>query len=69
MFLCLRRFASTHSRWTGMVALLAAFSVGALWLRLHEETDSIDHVVLWHYLPMVAISLAGWWLGRRLLKW
>jgi hypothetical protein len=68
-FLSLRRFASTHSRWAGSVALLSAFSVGAIWLRLHEISDSIYHVMLWHYLPMLAIGLLGWWLGKRLLKW
>lgn len=68
-FLALRRFATTHSRWAGSVALLSAFSVGALWLRLHEQNDSISHVLLWHYLPMLAIGLLGWGMGRRLLKW
>lgn len=68
-FLSMRRFASTHSRWAGSVALLFAFSVGALWLRLHELNDSIIHVIQWHYLPMLGIGLVGWWLGKRFLKW
>lgn len=68
-FFSMRKFASTHYRWAGSVALLSAFSVGALWLRLHELNDSIIHVVEWHYLPMLLIGLAGWWLGRALLKW
>ncbi len=68
-FLSMRKFASTHERWAGSIALLSAFSTGALWLRLHELNDSIIHVILWHYLPMLGIGLVGWWLGRRLLKW
>jgi hypothetical protein len=68
-FFSMRQFASTHCRWAGTVALLFAFSVGALWLRLHELNDSIIHVILWHYLPMLGIGLVGWWLGKRLLKW
>lgn len=68
-FLSMRRFASIHSRWAGSVALLFAFSVGALWLRLHELNDSIIHVVQWHYLPMLGIGLVGWWLGKGFLKW
>ncbi|BCB25710.1 hypothetical protein SKTS_05960 [Sulfurimicrobium lacus] len=68
-FFSMRRFASTHERWAGSIALLSAFSIGALWMRLHEINDSIIHVILWHYLPMLAIGLFGWWLGRRLLKW
>jgi len=68
-FFSMRRFASTHYRWAGSIALLSAFSVGALWLRLHELNDSIIHVIQWHYLPMLGIGLIGWWLGKRVLKW
>jgi hypothetical protein len=68
-FLSMRRFASTHYRWAGVIAALSAFSVGALWLRLHELNDSIVHVVEWHYLPMLGIGLIGWWLGKSVLKW
>jgi hypothetical protein len=65
----MRKYASTHCRWAGSIALLFAFSVGALWLRLHEINDSILHVVEWHYLPMLVFGLAGLWLGKKLLKW
>ena len=68
-YFALRNYASTHYRLAGSVALLSAFSVGALWLRLHEETDSISHVFVWHYLPMLVIGLIGLWLGKILLKW
>lgn len=65
----LRRFASTHYRWAGSLAVLSGFSVGALWLRLHEINDSIYHVMVWHYLPMLAAAMLGCWLGRQFLKW
>jgi hypothetical protein len=68
-FYALRRYASTHFRLAGSIALLSAFSVGALWLRLHEVNDSIYHVVLWHYLPMLAAGFIGLWLGNKLLRW
>lgn len=68
-FFSMRKFASTHCRWAGSIALLSAFSVGALWLRLHELNDSVIHVIQWHYLPMLGIGLIGWWLGKTLLKW
>lgn len=68
-FFEMRKFASTHYRWAGSTALLSAFSVGALWLRLHEANDSIMHVVQWHYLPMIAIGITGLWLGKVMLKW
>jgi hypothetical protein len=68
-FYSLRKYASTHYRLAGSAALLSAFSVGALWLRLHEDTDSIAHLIEWHYVPMLFIGLGGLWLGKVLLKW
>lgn len=69
IFYAMRQFASTHPRPSGIVAILFAFSTGALWLRLYEPTNSIIHVIEWHYLPMIAVGALGWWLGKSLLKW
>jgi len=69
MFYLLRKQASTHLKMAGCTALLAACSIGALTLRLSEKTDSIEHLILWHYLPMVGYALIGAWLGKRFLKW
>jgi hypothetical protein len=68
-FYSLRRFASTHYRLAGSIAILFAFSIGALWLRLHEVNDSVLHVLEWHYLPMLVAGIIGLWLGKLLLKW
>jgi hypothetical protein len=64
-----RKFASTRARLAGLVIVLAAFGVGALWLRLHEVNDSILHIVQWHYLPMLAFSLIGFGIGKWALRW
>ncbi len=69
IFFVMRQFASTHSHWAGGIAFLFAFSIGALWLRLYEQNDSIMHVVEWHYLPMIIFGLIGMWLGKTVLKW
>lgn len=69
VFLDLRKFASTHYRLAGSIALLFAFSIGAVWLRLHELNDSLLHVIQWHYAPMVGFGILGLWLGRVMLKW
>lgn len=69
IFYVMRKFASTHHHWAGSIALLSAFSVGALWLRLYEPNDSIMHVIQWHYLPMIFIGLFGMWLGKTVLRW
>jgi hypothetical protein len=68
-FYFMRDYASAHYRLAGGFALLSSFSVGALWLRLHEATDSVAHVIAWHYLPMLGIGMIGLWLGKKLLKW
>jgi hypothetical protein len=68
-FYALRNYASTHHGWAGAIAVLSAFSIGAIWLRLHEANDSIAHVVEWHYLPMIAAGALGVWLGKILLRW
>ncbi|MEO8343066.1 MAG: DUF1109 domain-containing protein [Gallionella sp.] len=65
----MRKLASTHSHLAGCCALLFAFSIGAIWIRLYEVNDSIVHVIQWHYLPMIAFGLVGLWLGKAMLKW
>lgn len=69
MLYVMRRYATTHSQWAGSIALLSAFSVGALWLRLYEQNDSMIHVIQWHYLPMLIFALVGMVLGKLVLKW
>lgn len=69
MFYSMQGFASTHPYLAGSIALLAAFGVGAISLRLSEHTDSIMHVMQWHYLPMLGAGIIGLWLGKTLLKW
>ena len=65
----MRKFASTHYQWAGSTALLFAFSIGAIWLRLYELNDSIIHIIEWHYLPMIGFGIFGMWLGKTVLKW
>jgi hypothetical protein len=69
MFYVMRKFASTHYHLAGCCALLFAFSIGAIWLRLYEVNNSILHVIQWHYLPMIAFGAVGLWLGKVMLKW
>lgn len=69
LFVLLHRQATVHPKMAGFTALMAACSIGALTLRLSEKTDSIDHIIFWHYLPMVGYSLIGMWLGKKNLKW
>ncbi len=65
----MRKLASTHADTAGAAAVMASFAMGAMALRLKEPTDSIAHLVQWHYVPMLAAALIGLGLGKRLLKW
>lgn len=69
MFYSMRQLASTHRHLAGIVVMLSAFSTGAIILRLSEQTNSIIHVIEWHYLPMIGVASVGVWLGKVLLKW
>ena len=65
----LSRGAVVRPMLAGGLAVLTGTALGCLVVRLHEANDSMMHVVTWHYLPTLLLSLAGVWLGRRLLKW
>ncbi len=69
LFYLTRRAATTNPALTGSVVVLAGFSLGALILRLVEQTDSMAHLVIFHYAPMLAAGVMGLALGRRLLRW
>jgi hypothetical protein len=68
-FYLLRKQAPTLPTMAGSTALIAACSIGALTLRLSEKTDSIPHLIYWHYFPMVGYAIIGAWLGKRFLRW
>ncbi|HEU5047912.1 MAG TPA: DUF1109 domain-containing protein [Rickettsiales bacterium] len=65
----IRKLASTHYYLAGCLSFLAAFAIGALALRLAEPTDSIIHLLQWHYLPMAAVAGIGLLAGKLCLKW
>lgn len=69
LFYGMGKLACTHYAKAGLVALLTAFGIGAMIARLNEQTDSITHIVQWHYLPILGFALVGVLLGRLLLRW
>lgn len=69
ILLTMRRLASTHAKSAGAMACITAFCAGAIWLRLCEQNNSISHVVIYHYLPMIMVLWLGTLLGQRFLKW
>lgn len=69
IFALLRNGASVRQYQLGSFALLAASSVGCLTLRLAEPTDSMQHLLLWHYVPTLLFSALGACIGKWLLRW
>jgi hypothetical protein len=65
----IRHMATVRPRLAATNAFLAAFAAGALALRLSEPTNSISHLVHFHYLPMLGIVALGVVIGRKLFRW
>lgn len=69
IFGLLRKGASVMPMQAGLLAVIAAVSVGAITLRLAEPNDEIMHLLSWHYLPSIFFASLGALLGRYLLRW
>lgn len=69
MFSLLRKGASVIPMQAGLLAVIAAVSVGAITLRLAEANDEIIHLITWHYLPSIFFASLGALIGRFLLRW
>lgn len=69
LLLVLRRGAPTHPGRTGAFAGLAAGAIGATWYAAHCPDDSPLFVAVWYSLGILAMMLAGYAGGRRLLRW
>jgi hypothetical protein len=69
IFGLLRKGASVMPMQAGLLAVIAAVSVGAITLRLAEANDEIMHLLTWHYLPSIFFASLGALLGRTLLRW
>lgn len=69
IFGLLRKGASFMPMQAGLLAVIAAVSVGAITLRLAEANDEIMHLLSWHYLPSLFFASLGAALGRYVLRW
>jgi hypothetical protein len=69
MVILARKGASTKQSWSGAMISLSAVNFSYIALRIIEPNDSAEHLLLWHYAPMIITALIGIMLGRRLLKW
>jgi hypothetical protein len=65
----LRRAAPLAARWTGGFAGLASLAVGALGAQFVCTNDSGGHHLLWHFTPVVLLTLASIAMSPSLLGW
>lgn len=66
LFQNLRRARPLQTEATGWVGAFGAASLACLATRFICRNDSAAHLLVWHYLPVTAISLLGIALGRIL---
>lgn len=69
IFIILKKGATIKPLQAGIFTTLATSSLGYLILRFSEANDSISHLLIWHYLPMLLFSILGAVIGKFLLKW
>lgn len=69
MFFMLKKGATTQALWAGYAALLATASLAALGMRYLCPVDDPAHLLVWHFLPVLAYAVIGSIVGRYLLRW
>jgi hypothetical protein len=67
--LCLRQGAPTSPSTAGLLAGIAAGSVGVFSVSLYCAFDDIVHIGLWHSAVIIVSGLAGWLVIPRLIRW
>jgi hypothetical protein len=63
----LRHAAPLQAAWTGGVAGLASLAAGALGAQFVCTNDAAAHQLLWHFIPVVLLTLASFSVGSALL--
>jgi hypothetical protein len=69
MFFMLKKGATTQALWAGYAALLATASFAALGMRYLCPVDDPAHLLVWHFMPVLAYAVIGPVAGRYFLRW
>jgi len=64
-----RKAAPTRLRLAGFFCLVYSGALGSFILRLSEPQDSVIHLLVWHYIPVILIGLLGSLIGKKMFKW
>lgn len=62
------RAAPVWRGWAGYALTLSMASFGAFGMRFFCPSDAPSHLMLWHFLPVVILSVFGGLLGRVILR-
>jgi len=65
----LRHGAPSNPGWTGAAAGLAASGIAATFYAANCDDDSPLFVAAWYPLAIIAVGAAGYFIGKRALKW
>lgn len=64
------RHAAPARPWrTGVLAALTSSALGCLIMQFVCAWDTSLHLILWHFIPVFILILAGQFLARKLLHW
>jgi hypothetical protein len=69
MFIMLRKAAPVRTRMTSFFALMAAFALGAIAAEASCPSMTMLHAGFFHLVPLVGLSLGGFMIGRKILRW
>ena len=69
MFLLIRKGAPMQLCWAGIMATLSVTAFAYVGMRLVEMTDNPVHLLFWHALPVMIMSIAGMLAGKYTLRW
>lgn len=69
MFLLVRKGAPMQLYWAGIMAALSVTAFAYVGMRLVEMNDNPAHLIFWHALPVMIMSIAGMLAGKYTLRW
>ncbi len=69
MFILIRKGAPMQLCWAGIMATLSVTAFAYVGMRLVEMTDNPVHLLFWHALPVMIMSIAGMLAGKYTLRW
>lgn len=69
IFYILKKEFPTKLSQVSFLATLACFSLGAFGTHLTCTTNNASHILVWHLLPILLLSVIGSYFGKKILKW